>query len=214
MQQIPHISYKSLLTETYAYCDPASGTTQVKRASQARTAFCVVACDPLARVFVLYHFADRITPSAIVEKVKEIQLTYAPALFGIEANAQQSLFAGVLEHDLLKDHVAINLEYVHSSTQINKLERIRSIIQPLSRSGRLFLQASDRHLVEEIRAFPTGPTVDSVDALAGAISLIPPRKLTRHTQHTSAIADYLTRLGRPDLVPHYTHYTPYDPSKN
>lgn len=198
------LSYHSLLSEIYAFCDPASGTTQQKKASQARTAFAVVSCDSLGRLFVIYSYADRISPSAITETIIDIQLTYHPLTFGIESNAQQSLFAGTVEHELDKRGIPNHLLYVNQPTQVNKLERIRALIQPLSRSGRLFLSPGMTLLEQELRAFPTGLTVDAVDALASAIALVPqPRLASRPSYPSQAIADYLTNLGRPDLIPLY-----------
>jgi len=187
-----------LLVETYAFLDPASGTTQERRASQARSGLAVASVDALGRVFVLFTWADRVAAPDIIERCIELQLTYHPVVFGVEASGQQTLFIGALEHEFHKRGLPINLEYHHPPSHVEKIERIRHAIQPLSRAGRLFVQPEHTLLIEELHAFPTGVTVDLADALAGAISLIPLRKLTVHTRSEKlqrAIADYRQRAG-------------------
>lgn len=203
----------SLLTECYAFLDPAGGSTETKKASQAKSAITVVSVDHLARIFVLYAWADRISSPDVTEKVIDIQSTYHPKVFGIEASAQQSLFIGMVEHECLKRSISINIESVKQPTTIDKIERIRTSLQHYSRSGRLFLAHHMTQLSEELRSYPTGLTVDLVDSLASAVALIPPRRLAINANPTAthaAIAHYLTLSGRPDLIPLYTR--PGNPS--
>lgn len=208
---MPSIPFAQLCKETYAYLDPASGTTEQKRANQARSAFCVVGIDDLARVFVLYSWADRISTTDIIDKVAELQLTYTPVLFGIESAGQQTLFASVVEHEILKRGIPINIEYHKPPTLIEKPERIRAAIQPLSKSGRLFYQPHQTLLIEESRAFPTPLTFDLIDSLAGAISLVPPRRLTSRIRDASTLAgirEYLRLSGQDHLLPLYQNAPP------
>lgn len=191
----------SNLAECYAYLDPASGTTEQKKSSQARSAIAVIALDTMARCYLRYCWAERVPPDQILEKVIEVQLTFHPQIFGIESTAQQTLFAGLVDHECLKRGVTINIFYDKGRiAHTSKNERIRNAIQPLVKAGRFFLleDGSQLKAEQEIKTFPSGLTMDIVDACAGAINLIPPRRLHLHKQHaklTQAIRNYKQLAG-------------------
>lgn len=186
------------LTERIGFLDPASGTTKAKRQNQARSAVVVVAVDDLGRVFVLHAWADRVATPDIITHVLDTQRAFHCTTFGIEANAQQSLFADVLVQEALRQEILLPTTYVYQPPSLHKNERIRAALQPLTRAGRLFLQPHQAELRHELQTFPTGRVVDLIDALASTINLIPPRKLasrTRPQQVQAAIQDYLRRAG-------------------
>lgn len=186
------------LTERYAFLDPAGGSTQQKKSNQARTAIICVAANQTGHVFVLHAWAGRISPTEIMERCFECIQLWHPRVFGVEASAQQSLFAGVLAEEALKRGYDLPLELVHQPPQLHKDERIRAAVQPMARAGRLFIQPHHHELNKELQTFPTGMTKDLVDALASAINLIPPRLLAARQSSSSldaAKADYMQRLG-------------------
>lgn len=162
----------------YAFLDPAGGKrAQAVKKIRARSAIVVVGADYLQRMFVLYTWADRASTPQIIEKVFEVQEHFHPRQFGCEANAQQSLFADALRYVAKAKARALTLVPVIQDTKITKEFRIRSVLQPVIANGRLLLQANQHELRTEITAFPTGMTVDLVDALASAVALVP--KITR-----------------------------------
>ena len=191
------------LPERYAFLDPASGTTQVKKANQARSAIVCIVVDQLGHVFVVESWADRVSPTDIMERAFEIHTIWQPRVFGIEASAQQSLFYGLVNEEAYKRGIRASFMPVHQPTQVHKDERIRNQIQPLGRAGRLFVPPTHQTLRHELATFPTGLTKDLVDALASACALVPPRRprqAERSESHALAIMDYLERSGASSTV--------------
>ncbi len=62
---------------------------------------------------------------------------------------------------------------------VHKENRIRSVLEPVIFQGRLCTQESQIEAEGELSAFPTGRTVDIVDAIASAIALAPPMRIKR-----------------------------------
>lgn len=193
--QADHLRIEDLLV--YAFLDPAGGKRQqVVKKTRARSAIIVVGADHLQRMFVLYAWAQRASTPEIIEKVFEVQDQFQPRRFGCEANAQQSLFSDALRYVAKTEARALNLVPVVQDTKITKEFRIRSILQPVIANGRLLLQPNQHELRTEILAFPTGMTVDLVDALASAVALVP--RLSRKeldTRADSQLHSYLHDCG-------------------
>lgn len=183
-----------------AFLDPAGGKTQIKR-QRARAAIVVIAGDALNRYFVLYAWAGRVATDAMVEKVFWVNQTFRPRIFGCEANALQKLFADTLAIIAKHREVKLPLTAYHQPTQIEKHFRNRTILQPVLANGRLFLDVEDsqqQELVNELRAHPTGQTVDLVDALATAIKLCPQKVQHKVADDEErALTAYLRRIGTP-----------------
>lgn len=184
----------------YAFLDPASGKQSIKR-TRARSAIVVIGVDPWMRVFVLHTWADRASTMTIVEQVFKANEIWKPKLFGCEANAQQSLFAGAIRDQAMHRHIRLPLTPVNQPTKIDKDFRIRSVLQPVLAEGRLFMHPSQHELRVELQSFPMAPTKDLVDALASAISLAPTRPNRRlRDQEVEELAAYLRAIGAPPHV--------------
>lgn len=157
------------------FCDPAGSGVEgrmIKR-GQAKSSIVVVGMDALARVFVLSSWADRCPTPRLVERIIESAETWGTNLFGIEANAMQALFADMVlrEARILKKRVS--LTPVQQPTRLDKDFRIRTILQPVIGTGRLFIQAGQRTLRTGLEGFPHIMIKDEVDALASAVNLLP-----------------------------------------
>jgi hypothetical protein len=187
----------SLMLNTYAYLDEASGQTR-RVGKTSRTAIVVVSQDPLGRLFILYTWAGRVKPTEIVDQVIEAHVRYHPKMFGIESNAQQNLFAQLLTELVhrkgIRDFAPV---YVRPPMDKTKIERIKNAIQPYGKSGRLLYHpVMHSELAQEIATFPTGQTNDLIDALAGCIALIPPVFEPQQAHTTQdAIKTYLKAIG-------------------
>jgi hypothetical protein len=183
------------LTDRYAFLDPASGKTQIKR-TRARSAIIVIAADPMNRIFVLYAWADRVSTDRIIKQVLQVQEAYAPRLFGCEANAQQSLFADALKLKARDMQRRLPLVPVMQPTKLDKDFRIRAALQSVIADGRLFMQAGQHELRDELLTFPMSPTKDLVDALASAVTMAPTRRTGRQrSSERDALARYLRESG-------------------
>lgn len=185
-----------------SFCDPAGKPKpgQKIKSAKARTAIVTIAGDGV-RVFVLDAWMKKARTSEVIDQIFLTNERWHPRRFGIEANAMQELFGDAVLLEARRRHVRLPLVPVYPPTNIDKIWRIRTAVQPLTTKGRLFVP---KHLIElraEILAFPTGRTVDGFDALAQACELIPKR--TEESTHGAAseererLAAYLRRAGVP-----------------
>lgn len=184
-------------TTIFSFCDPAGDkSNQALRKIRARSAIIVIAVDALRRVFVIFAWAEKCSPEKLLEKIEYVQRTYKPKLFGIEANAMQSLFAGLARTHLKKKGLSAALVPINQSTRIDKDYRIVLAVQPVLSQGRLFLHETMVELIAEIRGFPTHRTKDLLDALASAIALAPQRtKRSMDHDRRAGLAKYLRASG-------------------
>ncbi|MEE9586119.1 MAG: hypothetical protein V3W09_04385 [Nitrososphaerales archaeon] len=168
------------LVKRYAFLDPASGKTNQKvKRLRARSAIACIGLDYLWRIYVLYTWAARVSPSKIIEQTLWVNEEFHPTIFGVESNAQQYLFATQIEQAARAKGQHFPIAYVDQSSMVHKENRIRSVLEPVIFQGRLCTQESQIEAEGELSAFPTGRTVDIVDAIASAIALAPPMRIKR-----------------------------------
>lgn len=181
----------------YAFLDPASGKLKTVKRIAARSAIVVIGVDPYTRIFVRYAWAARCSTDALMDQVYKVQEEFQPQLFGVEANAQQSLFGEALRREARWRDLDIHIVGVDQPTRIDKDFRIRTALQPAIREGRLFLPEEGlAELRLEIQAFPLGATKDLIDALASAVSLVPARPTsTQNESEIEELAAYLRSQG-------------------
>lgn len=184
----------------YAFCDPAGERrNQVLKQIRARSAIVVVGVDALRRVVVLDAWAEKCTPERLVKKIEEVQQRYHPKIFGIEANAMQSLFASLVRAKFREAGIKAAITPVNQSTRIDKDYRIVLAIQPVLAQGRLIVHKSQMELITELRGFPTYATKDIVDALASVIALTPARTQSAIARDSATgLKKYLSRSGAPE----------------
>lgn len=181
-----------------AFCDPASGKREIIRRTRARSAIIVVGADALTRLFVLFAWADRCSTDTLIEKILSTQEQFHPNIFGIEANAMQSLFADAVGREARDKHKTLPLVPVTQPTKIDKDWRIRTTLQPPIGEGRIFIQPTQYELKAEMLSFPMTPTKDLIDALASAVALIPHQGTRRDfDSEAQQLAQYLRDSGAP-----------------
>lgn len=170
----------SSLQDRYFFCDPASGkkTEAVKRV-RARSAIVGLAPDELNRLFVIFAWAERCSTNRLMDRILEVNEEFHPRVFGIEANAMQSLFADAVVREAMHKGVKLPLVSVEQPTKIDKDFRVRGALQPVVAFGRLFLQPHQHDLRHEVTSFPMSATKDLIDALASAVALVPVRATRR-----------------------------------
>lgn len=190
--------------DLYAFTDPAGGKSRVAAAKhkkiRALQAAIVIAVDSLQRIFVIHSWAGRLVPSAYLDKLIDICDNYNPKIFGIEANAMQSLFADLVHTEArrrLGAHKNKFLE-VNQPTKIDKFFRIRTTLEPVINEGRLFVPEHMTELISDLRGFPTIQHIDRIDCLASAVALVPSRPLPeKRKDEADALASYLRSRGAP-----------------
>jgi Holliday junction resolvasome RuvABC endonuclease subunit len=187
------------LADRYGFVDPAAGKKLAIKSTRARSAIVIVAPDPkLPRLFVLHAWAERCPTDRLIETIFEVCERFKPRVMGMEANAMQSAFADSVSFAARLQQKRYPIVPIHQSTKVDKDFRIRSILQPLIGYGRLFTQASQTELNNELAAFPMSPTKDLVDALASACALVPPRATRAQVDEESeARLQYLRDSGAP-----------------
>jgi len=190
------------LADVTFFCDPASGRkVEVVKRVRARSAIVGVAHDWLDRIFVLVAWADRCRTDTLIEKIFEFNKLWKPRVFGCEANGLQSLFGDAVLREARFNGVSLPLTPVMQPTRVDKAWRIRTGLQPVIGSGRLFLQPEHVDLRTEIKDSPMSPTVDLIDALETAIRLLPPRASRRERDtEQDAYVQYLRDSGAPAAI--------------
>ena len=148
-----------------AIIDPAVSESKAK--NTARTAIVIVGVDRETNAkIVLEAWADRIPePRQLYKQVFEFHQKYHPRRWGIETFAQQNFILKAIRERArdLGTHIPIS-ELPKDVGKNAKEIRIRSLQDDFS-SGGVYLHESMRNLKAEYIAFPTGPTVDLMDAL-------------------------------------------------
>ncbi len=188
------------LVHTVAFLDPAGGKKS-KDKHKSRSAIAVISSDAANRIFIRHSWAERCATERIYQKIYELNEKYKPQIFGIEGNAQQSLFANSVELDAYKSGIRIPVQCIVQPTTMDKDFRIRTYLQPVVASGRLFFKKGDSeqgHLLQEVLDFPTADSKDRIDSLASAVNLIPEVSLLKHTSdQTDDYLEYLRNSGAP-----------------
>jgi len=181
-----------------AFTDPAGGKSAVaklKRTS-ARSSVIVIGADYLCRIFTLHAWAERCTTESYVEHIFKVNDDFHPKVFGVEANAMQTLFSDMLARESRALKKRVPFVPVPQPTRVDKRWRIRTSLQPVIAEGRLFLQDNQLELKAELSTFPMSPTVDLIDALASAINLAPRRSTAIvRNEAVDALAAYLRNSG-------------------
>lgn len=196
------LSVREHLRERYSFCDPAAGkkATDIKNV-QCDSAIVTVGVDWLGRIYCLDLFCERVRTDMLVAEIIRTNEKWQPAVFGIEANAMQSLFADAVSMHAQQNKIALPVRHIEQPKKISKEWRIRSALQPALAEGRLFFHESQVSLMKQIEAFPRGRKVDGIDALASAVMMVPRRMLKKAADDgDERFAAYLRSRGAP---PHY-----------
>jgi len=189
------------LLDVISYTDPASGKQgegQIKR-TRARMACVTIGQDSIGRIFTLEAWAGRFSTDEYIERLIQTHTRWHAQRFGIEANGMQVLFGDTVRILVEMKGYEIPFEPIWQPTNVKKEWRNRTRLQPLTAHGRLFLQPDQFELRAELLAHPNYPTVDLVDALATACSMLPARQ--RQNQRMEAdlknLAAHLRAQGAP-----------------
>lgn len=183
-----------------AFTDPAGGksSTQKLKRTSARSSIVVIGVDDLCRIFTLHTWAERCPTDRYVEHIYKCNTDFHPKMFGVEANAMQTLFGDMLAREARAMKMKVPFVPVPQPTKVDKRWRIRTTLQPVIAEGRLFTQENQLELKAELSTFPMSPTVDLIDALASAVALAPKRapQVVRD-ERIEALAKYLRDSGAP-----------------
>src|SRR5229473_7142560 len=143
---------------------------------RSRSAIVVVSQDDIDRLFIRKAWARHCTTDELCDEIFATYAEFHPATIGIDASANQSLFADALIREAREKGKKLPLTKVVLGS--DKETRIETTLQPVSAAGRLFADPQMpgyQDLRAEWEAFPGSQFKDILDALAGAIKLLPAR---------------------------------------
>ncbi len=188
---------RDYLIHTVCFLDAAGGKKS-KDKTKARSAITAVSSDAANRIFVRDVWAERCATEKIYQKIYEFNAKYKPEIFGIEGNAQQTLFVDSVSMDAYEKNIDIPIHCEIQPTSMDKDFRIRTHLQPVVSQGRLFVKKSQYALLEEILDFPMSTIKDIIDSLASAVKLLPKQIfISRASEDSKAHLQYLRDSGAP-----------------
>lgn len=191
------------LLDTVSFYDPAgsSGGSTLTRA-KARAAVVTIGQDRYTRIFVLDAWAARAHTSEQRRNVLAQNARWRPRIFGCEKNGVGEHAGPTILEEAQRQGVPFPMRLVPQPSGVDKLYRIKSILQPVIADGRLFIPVAFHELRAEVSTFPSCLTFDLIDALASAVALLP-RRTAMQTDATQerALIEYLHDIGRtPDEI--------------
>lgn len=187
------------LVDVVAFADPAGSKTEVKKV-QARSAIAVIAGDSRDRVYTLDVWSARTTTDKFVEKMFELFATWRPRVFGVEANAMQSLFADMLRRECKLRGTPIPFVNVTQPTRVDKPFRNRSALQGIINEGRfLMLKDAQVEARNELESHPMCAQFDMVDSVASAVGLL--RRTPRETAKAGELLSMRRHLLASGMTP-------------
>lgn len=140
--------------------DPNSGSTT----AEDTAAIVVSAVTPDNEIVVLSSWSGRVSPSAFVDKIFETWKRWKPRVVGIEQAGQQNT-KHYFEEKCEEEEVWITTRELKPKNR-NKLDRIRTALEPIIRSRRLWMLSTQSNLRRMVDEFPDTDPIDELDALA------------------------------------------------
>jgi hypothetical protein len=184
--------------EVYAYADLAAGRDARSKRRTARQSIVVGGRDWLSRWFWLAVWAGRLTASDFKQKILDMQEQYSPRRFGLEANGMQVLFGSLIREDA-KVQFGDTARFIpiYQPTNVDKIYRIRTGIEPIILQGRYFLMESEIEARSELSGFPTAATKDIIDAMEACMNRVAPKRQARlvERRERDEYAAYLRNSG-------------------
>jgi predicted phage terminase large subunit-like protein len=184
---------------TVGFVDSAGGrvpgTNKGRSANyRSRSAIIVISQDDIDRIFIRKAWARHCTTDELCDEIFATYAEFRPATIGIDSSANQSLFANALIREAREKGKKLPLTQIALGT--DKDTRIETTLQPAATAGRIFALCDMTDLRGEWEGFPGSQFKDILDALAGAIKLLP----TRHTNdevsdEVNQYREHLRRMG-------------------
>lgn len=140
--------------------DPNAGDLQ----SPDTAAIVTSGITPDNDVVILEAWSGRISPSAFVDKIFETWKKWHPRVVGIEKAGQQST-QHYFDKKLEDEDVYIRVIPLKPANR-NKIDRIRMALEPLYRSKKVYMLATQSVLRKATAEFPDTHPIDELDCLA------------------------------------------------
>jgi len=162
--------------------DPNSGSPT----APDEAAITVTGMSPDEKVFVLESFGGRLSASALIDKVFQLAMKWRPRVVGIEQAGQQSTLH-YWEKKMKDEGMYFRTEPLKHRNTV-KEDRIRTALEPVIASQRLYLLPSQSELREQIANFPDLKNDDRIDSLAYQVDLWrKPMGIEQQTKNKAAV---------------------------
>lgn len=141
-------------------CDPNSGS----KTAEDDAAIEITGVDCRDNIFVLHSESGKPSPSQFVDRIFELYQRWHPIAMGIEEAGQQSTLH-YFEKKSREEGIWPNIVTVKPKNR-DKKRRIRTALEPILRSRRLFCLTTQTALRAQLQFFPDLELFDEIDALA------------------------------------------------
>jgi predicted phage terminase large subunit-like protein len=118
------------------------------------------------RIFVLETWAKRCQPSEMIREAFAMHERWQAAQWGIESVAYQKILKPIIETAAANRGIWVDVVELHPDSRTKKENRIRGKLEPYVQAGLIWMLESQEDLLQEMNDFPTGLTVDLLDAFA------------------------------------------------
>lgn len=147
----------------YLRIDPAIS----ERPGAARSAIVVDGIHSDGRVFVLDVWAKRCQPSEMLKAAFDLHERWQPAGWGVEGVAYQKVLKPIIEEECSRRGIWVDVSLLTPDSKTRKENRIRGKLEPYVDAGLIWMNPeAHADLLQEMNDFPTGLTVDILDAFA------------------------------------------------
>ena len=136
--------------------------------SSDRNAVVTTGVTPWGEVVVLDAWGRRCNPLELIEYLFQVKQRFQPRTFGIEGVAYQKAFKYFLRSEASRRGTYFNITEIKATGK--KEIRVRGL-QPVMAVGRMYCNASQALLLNEMADFPLGEHDDVVDALSMHLQL-------------------------------------------
>ena len=143
-------------------CDPAIS----EKPGAARSAIVVDGVAADERVYLLEAWCRRCQPFEMIEQIFTFCDQYEPDAVGIESVAYQRILKPVIERECERRGKWINVVELKPDTKDRKINRIRGKLQPYLERGLIWVRRDQEEFLDEYTTFPSGATLDLLDAFA------------------------------------------------
>ncbi len=146
----------------YIHVDPSAGDT----ATGDQTGIVVIGINHLRQIFVLDCWEHRVDPLAQREKILELANFWHPRMVSIEKNAYQVSLRYSVEEKAKERGIYINLRDYLAPSSKSKGARVRSALQPLFSTRRVWVRRGMLNFVERFLHFGKDDNDHLLDAMA------------------------------------------------
>jgi len=156
------------------------------KSSKARNAVLVVGVDKDDNHWIIRTWAEKTSTDRMMQRGFEFYETYRAQKCGIEGYGGDAHLKNYMAYKARTEHKRMNLIVFNKSTTKSKEERIRAC-QPRFETGKVYLIDTDTEFFNEYISFPSGVTVDLLDAYSHSDEICRRPVSEQETEHYRSV---------------------------